>query len=181
MNYRSKALFSLLPCLFFISILCFCPVAHAQNKAEKCTTQNCVTIKEYQEQNELLKKETNEFKDEIADLNYKIAENKKDRFEAATSHLSLLTSIVTGFFTILGIGFSYLIWFGYNNVKELKNEVKRDVEDQINGKISPIIEKFFDSQRKEIMTKIENLEEDIQKIKNPEGKETTSSDRNAFE
>lgn len=151
MNYRSKALFSLLPCLFFISTLCFCHVAHAQNKAEKCTTQNCVTIKEYQEQNEKLEKNLNKLKNEFSDLKYRlsvekelnieviglkrqIADDKNEYYNTKINSLSFWVSIYGILFTII---FGILGIIGY---KKITIFISKKVDSEIGNRIPKLLD-----------------------------------------
>lgn len=156
----------------------FLSCCHAQNKAKKCTTQNCVTIKEYEEQNEQLKKETNELKNKIADLNYKIAENKESIYDSAIQTQSTWLSVYGILFLLSG---GVATFFGFKKLDEIENELDGKIVSKVNLEQDAIIERLFDSRVQEIMDKIESLEKKIQEEKSSILIEKNPSDRNAFE
>lgn len=163
MNYRSKALFSLLPCLFLISTLCFYHVAHAQNKAEKCTTQNCVTIKEYQEQNAQLRKEINELKDEIADLNYKIAENKEGIYDSAIQTQSTWLAVY-GLSLVFGSGF--MAWLGWGKINDIKASLKEQNEKYIREYAKKVLDESVSNPKQNTRDELKDLYDRIEKLEN---------------
>ena len=173
-----KSHFQSVAMLVFYKHPLFLSCCHAQNKAKKCTTQNCVTIKEYEEQNEQLKKETNELKNKIADLNYKIAENKESIYDSAIQTQSTWLSVYGILFLLSG---GVATFFGFKKLDEIENELDGKIVSKVNLEQDAIIERLFDSRVQEIMDKIESLEKKIQEEKSSILIEKNPSDRNAFE